>query len=100
MQLSPAQRRQLKIAAIVAGSIFAIGFTGWVLALDHEVRVRFAGARWALPAQVYAAPTLLYPGLNLGRKGLARELERLGYRPVPLLGGPGTYTNKPGRVTI
>src|SRR5689334_11445735 len=98
--LSPEQRRRLRIAAIAAASIATLAFAAWVLALDHEVRVRFAGARWALPAQVYAAPTLIYPGLNLGRKAVARELERLGYRQVPLLGGAGTYTSKPGRVTV
>src|SRR5688572_16623232 len=100
MQLSPEIRRRLKIAAIVTGSVLGLAFTAWVLALDREVRLRFAGARWALPAQVYAAPMLVYPGLNLGRKGFSRELDRLGYRQVPLLGGPGTYTAKAGRVTV
>ncbi len=100
MQLSPEVRRRLKIAAIVTGSVLGLAFTAWVLALDREVRLRFAGARWALPAQVYAAPMLVYPGLNLGRKGFSRELDRLGYRHVPLLGGPGTYTAKAGRVAV
>ncbi len=98
--LSPEQRHGVRVAAVAAASIGVLAFAAWVLALDHEVRVRFAGARWALPAQVYAAPTLIYPGLNLGRKAVARELERLGYRQVPLLGGAGTYTSKPGRVTV
>ena len=97
--LSPEQRRHLRIALIAAASIATLAFAAWVLALDREVRLRFAGARWALPAQVYAAPTLIYPGLNLGRKAVGRELERLGYRQVPLLGGAGTYTTKAGRVT-
>ncbi|MGH8443146.1 MAG: penicillin-binding protein 1B [Nevskiaceae bacterium] len=100
MPLSLANRRRLNIAAIVAGSVFAIAFLAWLLTLDREVRVRFAGARWALPAQVYAAPVLVYPGLNLSRKGIVRELDRLGYRAVPVLGGPGTYVSKPGRVTV
>jgi penicillin-binding protein 1B len=77
-----------------------LAFAAWLLALDREVRVRFAGARWALPAQVYASPTLVYPGLNLGRKAFLRELDRLGYRPVPSLGGAGTYATKPGRVQV
>ncbi len=98
--LSSVTRRRLKIAAIVTSSVLALAFTAWVLALDRDVRLRFAGARWALPAQVYAAPMLVYPGLNLGRKGFVREIERLGYRPVPLLGGAGTYTTKAGTVTL
>jgi penicillin-binding protein 1B len=100
IRLSSDQQRALKIGAIAAGSVAILAFAIWLLALDREVRQRFAGARWALPAQVYASPTLLYPGLNLGRKAFLRELERLGYRPVPLLGGPGTYTTKPGKVTV
>ncbi|MGQ0587059.1 MAG: penicillin-binding protein 1B [Gammaproteobacteria bacterium] len=100
MPLSSASRRRLNIAAVVAGSVFAITFLAWLLTLDREVRVRFAGARWALPAQVYASPALIYPGLNLGRKAMVRELERLGYRPVPVLGGAGTYVSRPGRVTV
>src|SRR5690242_10838004 len=101
MSLPPELRRRLKIAAIVTGSVLALAFAAWVLALDREVRLRFAGARWALPAQVYAAPLLVYPGLNLPRKGFLRELERLGYRQVPLLGGPGTFTvKKADRVSV
>jgi penicillin-binding protein 1B len=100
MPFSPQVRRRLKIAAIVTGSVLGLAFAAWMLALDREVRLRFAGARWALPAQVYAAPLLVYPGLNLGRKGFTRELERLGYRQVPLLGGAGTFTAKAGRIAV
>jgi penicillin-binding protein 1B len=100
IRLSSGQRRGVKIGLLAAGSVLLLAFAAWLLALDREVRQRFAGARWALPAQVYAAPVLVYPGLNLGRKAFVRELERLGYRQVPLLGGAGTYTTKPGRVTV
>jgi penicillin-binding protein 1B len=100
IRLSPEKRRGLKIALIAAASVATLAFAAWLLALDREVRHRFAGARWALPAQVYAAPQLMYPGLNLNRKAFIRELDRLGYRQVPLLGGAGTYTSKPGRVTV
>jgi penicillin-binding protein 1B len=100
MNLSSEHRRRLKIAAVIVASVSVLALAVWLLALDREVRQRFAGARWALPAQVYASPTLLYPGINLGRKAFIRELERLGYRQVPLLGGAGTYTTKPGRVTV
>src|SRR5689334_6357014 len=100
ISLSPEQRRQLTIAAIAAGSLLLVAFAIWLLALDREVRLRFAGARWALPAQVYAAPTLIYPGVPLSRKAFVRELDRLGYREVPVLGGPGTYLAKKGQVTV
>jgi penicillin-binding protein 1B len=100
MHFSPEQRRGLKVALLATASVAVLAFAAWLLALDREVRVRFAGARWALPAQVYAAPTLVYPGLNLSRKAFLRELDRLGYRQVPLLGGAGSYATKPGRVQV
>jgi penicillin-binding protein 1B len=100
IHFSPGQRRSLKVGLLATASVAVLAFAAWLLALDREVRVRFAGARWALPAQVYASPTLVYPGLNLGRKAFLRELDRLGYRPVPSLGGAGTYATKPGRVQV
>jgi penicillin-binding protein 1B len=90
-RLPDGSRRWLLIAAVTAASVGTLVFALWIMALDREVRTRFAGARWALPAQVYAAPLLLYPGLNLTRKAFIGELDRLGYRQVPKLGGPGTY---------
>ena len=71
-------------AGVIAFSIYLIG-------LDREVRSRFAGARWALPAQVYAAPLELYPGQSLDADTLKHELERLGYRSVAEPDGPGTF---------
>src|SRR4051812_26346013 len=63
----------------------------YAVKLDHQVRTRFAGARWALPAQVYAAPLELYPGAYLSANQLEHELGRLGYRLNATLEGPGTY---------
>jgi penicillin-binding protein 1B len=98
--LSPENRRRLLIGALAAGSAALLIFAAWLLALDSEVRTRFAGARWALPAQVYAAPTLLYPGVNLSRRAFARELERLGYRLGAKLGGPGSYATSRGKTEV
>ena len=100
IRLPPEFRRRLLIAAVVATSVALLAFAAWLLTLDREVRTRFAGARWALPAQVYAAPTLLYPGVNLGRKAFTRELERLGYRLGRKVGGPGSYATRRGQVEV
>ena len=100
MKLSPRQRRGLLIALLAGLSIGLLAFAAYLLALDREVRTRFAGARWALPAQVYAAPTLLYPGVSLSRKAIQRELERLGYRLVSKTAGPGSYSTRRGIVEI
>ena len=81
---------------IVAGLLLLlsagiIGFAVYLTSLDKEIRARFAGARWALPAQVYAAPLELYPGLGLDAATLKHELERLGYREQAEPQGPGTF---------
>src|SRR5947208_26887 len=68
--------------------------------LDHQVRTRFAGARWALPAQVYSAPLELYPGAFLSAMQLQHELGRLGYRLNPTLDGPGTFATGHAEVSV
>jgi penicillin-binding protein 1B len=98
--LSSQHRRWLLTGTIAGASLALLAFAAYLLALDREVRTRFAGARWALPAQVYAAPTLLYPGAALGRKAFTRELERLGYRLGQRVGGPGSYAVRRGQVEV
>jgi penicillin-binding protein 1B len=100
IRLSAQHRRTLVIAAIAVGCVALLALAGFVLKLDREVRTRFAGARWALPAQVYAAPTLLYPGVGLGRKAFTRELERLGYRLGQRVAGPGSYAVRRGQIEV
>lgn len=100
MTLPPGLRRGLVLAGVVSFSLAVLAFAAYVLDLDREVRTRFAGARWALPAQVYAAPTLVYPGANYDKKAFAHELERLGYRLAPRLAGPGTYSVAPSRIAV
>lgn len=75
---------------LISGAV--IGFSIYLTSLDKEIRARFAGARWALPAQVYAAPLELYAGLALNSATLKNELQRLGYREQPEPEGPGTFT--------
>lgn len=78
-------------ALILLLSAGVIGFSIYLTSLDKEIRARFAGARWALPAQVYAAPLELYPGQALDSVTLKHELERLGYREQAEPQGPGTF---------
>ncbi len=87
-------------AAIVLASVGLLVFVGYLLKLDGEIRERFAGARWALPAQVYAAPMELYPGLGLSAAEFTHELDRLGYRNDPTVPGTGTYAASEGRVDV
>src|ERR1043166_6447949 len=94
----PRLPRKLKVillsTLILLSSAGLVVFSFYLVGLDREIRQRFAGARWALPAQVYAAPLELYPGLPLGVADLAHELERLGYRAVGEIRGPGTFTTR------
>src|SRR5690349_23511058 len=100
MPLPPQFRRRLKIRAIVTGSVLALAFTAWVLALDRQVRQRFAGARWALPAQVYAAPLDLYPGEAMSRSDFRRELERLGYRVTKTPESAGSFSVGTAKIAV
>lgn len=85
---------------IVALSVGGLLLSGYVVQLDQEIRTRFAGSRWALPAQVYAAAVDLYPGRQLEPAELRRELDRLGYRHSPALTGPGTYVAGEKRIEV
>jgi penicillin-binding protein 1B len=86
----------LLIAACVGGLLLS----AYLVRLDGEIRSRFAGARWALPAQVYAAPLELYPGQRVDAEALAHELRRLGYRALTRLEGPGSYVSRDGRIDV
>jgi penicillin-binding protein 1B len=85
-------------ALALAVCIGLAAFSVLLVHLDREVQGRFAGVRWVLPAQVFAAPLELYPGEQIGLDDVRHELDRLGYRPADDLLGPGTYI--PGKNTL
>ncbi|MES0874343.1 penicillin-binding protein 1B [Sinimarinibacterium thermocellulolyticum] len=96
--------RTLRIALastlLVAASVGLVFLSAYLLRLDREIRERFAGARWALPAQVYAAPMEIYTGLELSPTELVHELNRLGYREDPHLAGPGSFVPSRSQIDI
>lgn len=51
----------------------------WTIYLDIQVRKKFEGKKWALPARVYAQPMELYQGLSLTPALFEQELKALGY---------------------
>ena len=63
-----------------------LGFAGgvWtahtVADLDRLVQSRFEGKRFGVPSRVYAAPMIVYPGLDWELSDLRGALRRLGYR--------------------
>lgn len=66
----------------------------WLIYLDAQVRYKFEGKRWALPAQVYARALEIYDGRALNARLLEHELRLLHYREVPRLTGPGQYRRR------
>ncbi|MYM63274.1 penicillin-binding protein 1B [Pseudomaricurvus sp. HS19] len=64
----------------------------WLLWLDFEVRDKFDGRKWALPARVYAQPLELYQGRVVSVEDLRFELQVLGYREVGQVYSPGQWS--------
>lgn len=62
-----------------------------VVYLDFYVRDRFDQHSWFVPARVYGAPLELRPGSELEMNEVLWWLDRMGYRPVPDVTGPGDY---------
>lgn len=69
----------------------------WVIYLDAQVRYRFEGQRWQLPAQVYARALEIYDGRALNLDNLIQELSLLQYRKTGEVGEVGTYSVSGGR---
>jgi penicillin-binding protein 1B len=59
--------------------------------LDHRLREQFEGARWELPARVFARPLELYVGKVLSADALMNELNLLHYQPSQSVTVPGEY---------
>jgi len=76
--------------SLVGVAILAVGI--YAIDLDREIRSRFEGARWELPARVYARNLELFEGAALDGRDLEQELKLLGYSRVAATpDGPGQY---------
>lgn len=73
---------------------------GYSLHLAQDVRVKFEGKRWAVPARVYARPLELYVGAPVSAEQLAAELDELGYRQVPSPERAAQWSRKGGRFLL
>ncbi len=72
----------------------------YVLHLDSEIRQRFDGKRWSLPAVVYARPLELFPGLAFTPGMLEEELQLAGYRREADATSAGGYDRQGNRFDI
>ena len=85
-------QRRLLSAAVLWPVLLLFGLAvAYTLYLDHVIRVKFEGKRWALPAYVYAQPLELYVGLRLSAGQFERELRMLDYQPVVGTQRSGSY---------
>jgi penicillin-binding protein 1B len=64
---------------------------GWLIYLDAQIRYKFEGQRWTMPAQVFARALEIYDGKVLNRHNLEQELILLNYRKVNQVTESGQY---------
>ena len=93
-----------RLALVTLALAFGAGLwaAGWLLELDRIVVSRFEGRRFAVPSRVYAAPVVLYPGVDWQQLDLAGWLSRMGYREQTEAGplSVGSYRWLPGRLRV
>jgi penicillin-binding protein 1B len=88
----------LRVAALtVLAGVLLFGFL-FCIYLDTEIRYKFEGRRWALPARVYARPLELFVGQKFGKADLLRELSFLNYRAGK--DAPGTFRELPNALLL
>lgn len=79
--------------------LFALGVV-YTFYLDHVIRTKFEGKRWALPAYVYAQPMELYAGERLSAAQLEHELRMLEYRPMIGAQRPGSFDRRGDEIRL
>ncbi len=69
-------------------ALSGLAYVAWV---DLDMRSKFEGKRWSLPARIYARPLELYAGARLGPADFERELSLAGYHRSDHPQRPGSY---------
>jgi len=80
---------RLLVLALVCGG-------AWIAWLDLQVRSKFEGRRWQVPARIYARPLELFAGAAVDRGEVERELRAAGYHADPGLGRPASFRRAGG----
>src|SRR5688572_22543117 len=88
------------IRIAVLSSVAIILLFGFLLCiyLDSEIRSKFEGRRWSLPARVYARPLEIFVGQEFNKADLLQELTFLKYRAGK--DTPGTFRDLPNAVAL
>jgi penicillin-binding protein 1B len=71
--------------------VIVLVITAWLIYLDAQIRFKFEGQRWSLPAQVFARSLEIYEGKTLNLKNLQQELKLLNYQSAYKIQQSGQY---------
>ncbi|WP_102794213.1 penicillin-binding protein 1B [Bowmanella denitrificans] len=71
-----------------------VSLTAYCLYLDAQIKDKFSGDKWQVPAQIFARPMLLQVGQALAMDEVVEELEWLAYRRVSAVKGSGQYSRQ------
>ena len=82
---------------LLAGLTICIGYSVY---LDAQIKARFDGDRWQVPAQIYARPLTLYADKDLAIEELVDELALLSYRQVQQGRNSGEYSRHGQRIRV
>ena len=88
-------KTSLKLSLVVFAGVFIYG-----IYLDSKIRSRMDGQLWQLPAQVYARPLTLYPGMALEKSEVITELKLLNYRYVQQPRRAGEFAQSKTRIEV
>ncbi|MFC3122992.1 penicillin-binding protein 1B [Agaribacter flavus] len=83
---------------ILLVSIVALG--SYFFYLDAQVKQRFSGNKWEVPAQVYARPMVIAVQQEISPNEIIDELQLLGYRKVNTVVSVGEYAFKDNKLKI
>jgi len=94
--------RRVGLVTVVLAFGAGLWVAHWLVGLDRTVVTRFEGRRFSVPSRVYAAPIVIYPGVDWQRLDLAGWLARMGYREQREAGPleVGSYRWLPGRLRV
>lgn len=81
-------------------SVFILVVGAYGVYLDAQIRAKFAGNKWQVPAQIYARPMLLRVKQEISIKEIVEELQLLGYRKVTRADSSGEYQVLNNRIRI
>lgn len=80
--------------------IFVLVIAAYGIYLDAQIRAKFAGNKWQVPAQIYARPMFLNVKEEISIKEIEEELQLLGYRRVTRADSSGEYQVLNNRIRI